>query len=197
MKEERNKYCTAGAARLRALRRSLGYKTAASFARALGYHPDRYRRYERIFFCNGGPLAQFVHALKDAGFDWIDLNWLLVGTPSNIGGPGTTQDRKKEEVLAVFRAMPTWAQPAFMRLGVRLNNGVDPAKAEHLFRQEPGGRDPGDNEQTSAGPEDPLPRGRLEPAPDPGQSDGQAGRRPLPGPRGVGRGPPGLDRRPP
>ena len=125
-----------GAARLRALRRSLGYKTAASFARALGYHPDRYRRYERIFFCNGGPLAQFVHALKDAGFDWIDLNWLLAGTPSNIGGPGTTQDRKKEEVLAVFRAMPDWAKPSFMKLGVRLTNGVPPAKAHHLFRQE-------------------------------------------------------------
>ena len=135
MTKDRDKYRLAGAARLRALRRSLGYKTAASFARALGYHPDRYRRYERIFFCNGGPLAQFVHALKDAGFDWIDLNWLLAGTPSNIGGPPTPHN-KKAELLRIYRAMPVWAQPAFMRLGIRLNNGVPSAKAQHLFRQE-------------------------------------------------------------
>lgn len=123
-------------ARLRKLRRALGYKTAAGFAQAIGYNPDRYSRYERVFFQNGGPLALFVHALRNAGLDWIDLNWLLCGKPSNGGGPGATQDRKEDEVLDVFRALPDYAKPSFMRLGVRLVNGTPIAKAEHLFRQE-------------------------------------------------------------
>ena len=133
MSKDRDKERAAAGVRLRTLRLSLGYKTAASFARALGYRPDRYRRYERVSFENGGPLAQFVNALKDAGLDWIDLNWLLFGEPSNIGSPLTTQER---ELLARVQAMPAWVKPIFFRLGTRLRNDVPPAKAQHLFWQE-------------------------------------------------------------
>lgn len=133
MTECRDKERAEAGARLRMFRRALGYKTAASFARVLGYSPGRYCRYERVFFQNGGPLALFVHALKNAGLDWIDLNWLLFGKPSNTPGPSTAKER---EVLAVLRAMPDWAKPPFMRLGLRLANGMLMAKAQHLFWQE-------------------------------------------------------------
>ena len=133
MTKDPDKEQVAGAARLRTLRLSLGYETAASFARAIGWHPDRYRRYERVFFCNGGPLAQFVHALKEAGFDWIDLHWLLFGKPTNIGSPSTTREK---ELLAMFHTMPAGVRPLFIRLGIRLLNGVLIAKAKHLFWQE-------------------------------------------------------------
>ena len=135
MTEDHDKARAEGAARLRTFRLALGYKTAASFARILGYHPSQYRRYERVFFCNSGPLVLFVRALRDAGLDWIDLNWLVFGKPSSIGDPSPPQGWEGE-LRAILRAMPDWEKPAFMRLGIRLLNGVPSAKAQHLFRQE-------------------------------------------------------------
>ena len=45
---EKHEFLALFAKRLRELRLHLGYETAASFARAIGYPPDKYSRYERL-----------------------------------------------------------------------------------------------------------------------------------------------------
>ncbi len=45
----------------------LGYETASSFARAIGYPPDRYRRYERRGICRTGVLVQLAKAVETSG----------------------------------------------------------------------------------------------------------------------------------
>ena len=67
----------AAAGRLRLLRLSLGYDTAASFARAIGYHPDTYSRYERAFLVRGSTLIRLVHAIEQVGP--FSLDWLIMG----------------------------------------------------------------------------------------------------------------------
>ena len=68
----------AGIARhVRQLRLSLDYKTAASFARAIGYPPGKYSRYERQGFSDSGTLMQFVKAVQNAGLGLIDIEWLF------------------------------------------------------------------------------------------------------------------------
>ncbi len=68
----------AGIARhVRQLRLSLDYKTAASFARAIGYPPGKYSRYERQGFSDSGTLMQFVKAVENAGLGLIDIEWLF------------------------------------------------------------------------------------------------------------------------
>ena len=44
---EKEEFLAGLAKRLRELRLHLGYETTASFARAIGYPPDKYSRYER------------------------------------------------------------------------------------------------------------------------------------------------------
>ena len=61
--------------RMRELRLSLGYKTAASFARAIGYPPTKIRRYEREGFTQGGPLIEFVWAMDKMGLGEISIDW--------------------------------------------------------------------------------------------------------------------------
>ncbi len=65
------------AKRMRELRLSLGYKTAASFARAIGYPPAKIRRYEREGFIQAGPMMKFVWAMEKLGLGGISIDWLL------------------------------------------------------------------------------------------------------------------------
>ncbi len=62
---------------VREVRLYLGYKTAASFARAIGYPPGRYSRYERQGFSDSGTLIKFVKAVENAGLGLIDIAWLF------------------------------------------------------------------------------------------------------------------------
>ena len=63
--------------RLRRFRLSCGHRTAASFARAIGYLPGRYTRYEHRGFHRAGPMLELVRAIERAGFGDISLDWLL------------------------------------------------------------------------------------------------------------------------
>ena len=65
------------AKRMRELRLSLGYKTAASFARAIGYPPAKIRRYEREGFIQGWPLMKFIWAMDKLGLGEISIDWLF------------------------------------------------------------------------------------------------------------------------
>ena len=70
-------FCRAGSAnRIRQLRLSLGYKTAASFARVIGWSPAKYRYYELHGFVFSGPIVQLAMAVENAGFGSISLEWL-------------------------------------------------------------------------------------------------------------------------
>ena len=72
--------------RLRAVRLSLGYATAASFARAIGYPPDKYSRYERRGIVQTGVLVRLVRAIKTSGHGQVSYNWLF-GMGTGAGGP--------------------------------------------------------------------------------------------------------------
>ncbi len=65
------------AARLRELRRSYGYETAASFARAIGYRPSTYRRYERRFPNQPCVFVRLCDAIWNVGP--VSLDWLFMG----------------------------------------------------------------------------------------------------------------------
>ncbi len=65
------------AKRLRELRLSLGYETAASFARAIGYPPDKYSRYERRGIERTGVLTRLVKAIETSGHGKVRYDWLL------------------------------------------------------------------------------------------------------------------------
>ncbi len=93
--------------RLRDLRRSYGYETAASFARAIGYPVARYQRYERDF--SMGNMGEFYYAIRRVGP--VSFDWLLFGDPE-------------------------WAGPLFARAGLRVRNGVSAEKATDAYRQE-------------------------------------------------------------
>ena len=78
------------AKRLRELRLFLGYETAASFARAIGYPPDKYSRYERRGINNAGVLKRLVDAIEASGHGKVRWDWLfncraelMFGPPAN------------------------------------------------------------------------------------------------------------------
>ena len=107
MPSQATQFLIEAAGHLRDLRRSWGYDTAASFARAIGYPVARYQRCERRF-----PMYHIVelsYALERVGP--VSLDWLLLGKPE-------------------------WAGPLHARTALRIRNGVSAAKAERLFRQE-------------------------------------------------------------
>ena len=95
------------AGRLRDLRRSYGYDTAASFARAIGYPVARYQRYERDFSMRN--MGEFYYAIRRVGP--VSLDWLLYGDPE-------------------------WAGPLFARAGLRVRNGVSAQRATDAYRRE-------------------------------------------------------------
>jgi hypothetical protein len=94
---------------LRDLRRSYGYDTAASFARAIGYRPDTYRRYERRFPNQRSVFMRLYIAIKRVGP--VSLDWLLLHRPE-------------------------WAGPLHARAALRVRNGVSAEKATDAYRQE-------------------------------------------------------------
>ncbi len=65
------------AKRLRELRLSLDYETAASFARAIGYPPDKYSRYERRGIVQTVIILRLVRAIKTSGHGQINYDWLF------------------------------------------------------------------------------------------------------------------------
>ncbi len=77
------------AKRLRELRLSLGYETAASFARAIGYPPDKYSRYERRGIERTGVLTRLVKAIETSGHGQVRYDWLLDCSDSLMFWPGT------------------------------------------------------------------------------------------------------------
>ncbi len=97
----------AAAGRLRDLRRSYGYETAASFARAIGYPVARYQRYERDFSMRS--LGELYHAISRVGP--VPLDWLI------------SRD-------------PEWAGPIRARAALRVRNGVSAQKATDAYHRE-------------------------------------------------------------
>ncbi len=97
----------AAAGRLRDLRRSYGYETAASFARAIGYPVARYQRYERDF--SVGNLGELYHAIRRVGP--VSLGWLISWDPE-------------------------WVGPIRARAALRVRNGVSARKAVDAYHQE-------------------------------------------------------------
>jgi len=97
------------AGHLRDLRRSWGYDTAASFARAIGYPVARYQRHERRFPNSGRSIIELSHAIERVGP--VSLDWLLM-------------------------RQPEWAGPLFARVALRVRNGVSAEKAIVAYRQE-------------------------------------------------------------
>jgi hypothetical protein len=97
----------AAAGRLRDLRRSYGYKTAASFARAIGYPVARYQRYERDF--SVGNIGELKHAICRVGP--VSFDWLI------------SRD-------------PEWVGPLLARAALRVRNGVSVERATDAYRQE-------------------------------------------------------------
>ena len=73
----REKYMALFTKRLRTLRVSLGYETAASFSRAIGYPPDRYSRYERRGPIQTGVVIKLVRAIEESGHGQVSYDWLF------------------------------------------------------------------------------------------------------------------------
>ncbi len=71
------KYMALFTKRLRTLRVSLGYETAASFSRAIGYPPNRYGRYERRAPLQTGVVIKLVRAIKESGHGQVNYDWLF------------------------------------------------------------------------------------------------------------------------
>ena len=83
----KDEFRAAMAIRLRQCRKAMGYETAASFARAIGYRPGKYRRYERRGFVRPWPMVRLVRAIEEAGLGRISLDWLLDVDSSVVGRP--------------------------------------------------------------------------------------------------------------
>ena len=83
----RAEFRAATGARPRQCRQAMGYETAASFARAIGYPPDKYSRYERCGFVQGGPVVALHRAIERAGLGKVSVDWLLDVDSSVVGRP--------------------------------------------------------------------------------------------------------------
>ena len=91
----REKYMALLTKRLRALRVSLGYETAASFSRAIGYPPDRYGRYERRAPIQTGVVLRLVWAIKASGHGQVSYDWLF---ETKFAGPMILTKAKVERL---------------------------------------------------------------------------------------------------
>ena len=74
---EQDEFLAAIAKRLRELRLFLGYETAASFARAIGYPPDKYSRYERRVILRVGVLMPLLKAIEANSHARVHYDWLF------------------------------------------------------------------------------------------------------------------------
>ena len=86
---EKEEFLAGAAKRLRELRLHLGYETAASFARAIGYPPDKYSRYERRGILRTGVVLRLVRAIKTSGHGQVSYDWLLDCSDSLMFWPDT------------------------------------------------------------------------------------------------------------
>jgi hypothetical protein len=96
------------AGRVRELRRSWGYDTAAGFARAIGYKPSLYQAYERRLPNSIVPFAALLHAINIVGP--VSADWIL--------------------------SRPSWLAPVVARVALRIRNGVPVERVREKFRQE-------------------------------------------------------------
>ena len=86
---EQDEFLAGFAKRLRELRLFLGYEAAASFARAIGYPPDKYSRYERHGIVCSGVLTRLVKAIETSGHGKVRYDWLLDCRGDLMFWPGT------------------------------------------------------------------------------------------------------------
>ena len=86
---EQDEFLVGFAKRLRELRLFLGYQTAASFARAIGYPPDKYSRYERRGILRTGVILRLVKAIETSGHGRVRYDWLLDFRPGLMFWPDT------------------------------------------------------------------------------------------------------------
>ncbi len=75
------------AKRLRELRLALGHETAASFARAIGYTPDKYSRYERHGIVQTGVVIMLVRAIKAGTQRQVNYDWLFANEERCVDRP--------------------------------------------------------------------------------------------------------------
>ena len=87
------------AKRVREVRLCLGYKTAASFARAIGYTSGAICRYERVGMNTAGTIIVFVKAVEDAGFGKLSIGWLLNSQRMWLGPPTKPAVRTEGNVV--------------------------------------------------------------------------------------------------
>ncbi len=78
------------AKRLREARLFLGYETVAGFARAIGYPPDKYGRYERRGILRTGVILRLVRAIKASGHGQVSYDWLFDFRPGPMFMPQRT-----------------------------------------------------------------------------------------------------------
>ncbi len=90
---EKDEFLAGLAKRLRKLRLHLGYETAASFARAIGYPPDKYSRYERRGILRTGVILRLVEAIKTSGHGQVSYDWLFDFKPGPMFYPSVSQKR--------------------------------------------------------------------------------------------------------
>ncbi len=87
---DKDEFLVGLAKRLREIRLSLGYDTAASFARAIGYPPDKYSRYERRGIERTGVLMRLLRAIKASGHGQVRYDWLFDFRPGPMFLPQET-----------------------------------------------------------------------------------------------------------
>ena len=97
------------AARLRELRQSWGYDTAAGFARAIGYKPRLYQAYERRVPNRVGTFVTLLNAISTVGP--VSADWIMSRRPSFIA-------------------------PVVARAALRIRSGVPVERVREKFRQE-------------------------------------------------------------
>ncbi len=73
--------------RLRETRVFLGYETAASFARAIGYPPGKYSPYERRGISDSGVLQRLVESIETSGHGKLRYAWLFDCKAELMFGP--------------------------------------------------------------------------------------------------------------
>ena len=98
--EGREEFRANAAARLREFRLSLGYETAAGFARDIGLPPSKIRRYEQVGFIQGGPLMALVWAIEGKlGKGALSLDWLFDGNNNSPRAPAKRAVRTEGNVI--------------------------------------------------------------------------------------------------
>ena len=118
-------------ARLRETRLFLGYETAASFARAIGYPPAKIGRYERVGMQCSGKLLALVKAIDEAGFGELSLEWLLGFGPIWRSRPQNEEDKLRAKI----RNQPAWKKPLLTRFAIQTTNGMPVGRAIYQFEQ--------------------------------------------------------------